>query len=67
MPKGYSDRERLSDEEINKRVDMLDAKDTIFLLRNLVELLYGTNAAENWGADTLDELAQLLSNYNLTP
>jgi hypothetical protein len=67
MPKGYSDRERLSDEEINKRVDMLDAKDTIFLLRNLVELLYGTDADENWGADTLDELAQLFSNYNLTP
>jgi hypothetical protein len=46
---------------------MIDAKDATILLRNLTELLYGTERGEDWSADTLDELAQLMHNYNLTP
>jgi len=67
MSEGYSDRQRLTDEEIVQRVDQIDAKRATMLLRSLTELLYGTEADENWSPDTLDELAQLMHDHGLTP
>ena len=66
-PEGYAARTRLTDKEINKRVDKLDPTQKTYLLRSLAELLYGTEADENWGADTLDALAQLMYGHGLTP
>ena len=47
---GYTDRKRFTEEEICQRVDEVSARDATLLLRSLVDLLYGPEADEKWGA-----------------
>jgi hypothetical protein len=64
----YAPRTKYADDfEIAQRVDEVDAAKARGILISLVDCLYGPEADVEWGADTLDAIAQLLALYNLTP
>jgi len=66
--KGYSKRVKFTEDEINQLVDEgVTSEDACLLIASLVDTLYGPKSDENWGADTLDQLAQLLDKYGLAP
>ena len=67
MAKGYTDRKRFTEKQIQARVYKMEHKKLDALVVSLVDALYGQTADENWGADMLDSIAQLLHSYKLTP
>lgn len=65
--RGYSSRKRFTEKQIQRLVaENIGSQEATMLITSLVDLLYGKDSDEDWGADTLDALAQLLGHYNLT-